>query len=333
MIRYANHHLNECVGVSTMRTQELNLLVVFDAIMTEGSVTRAAERLAMTQPAVSNALSRMRLVWKDEMFVKEGRRIQPTLFARNLWAQIRDPLQALNHAVDPDEFDPSTSNRTFRLAVASAVVDIAWQPLRALIEAEAPGISIHAIPYTIVNGEQVLIDAEVDLVVGSTMSNSPVIQTEFLFNPTYVCIMRQGHPLAKASLTLDEFADAEHLLVSLSGDTTGYTDQVLAQHGRERRVAMSVNHFSVLPSLIENSDLIAVVPPTTVEEAIFSGRVAVTKPPVDISGAQIFSFWHKRQEKDGGLIWLRQHVSRIIKEHANEHYTELKKYLCKESFA
>lgn len=312
-----------------MRNQELNLLMVFDAIMTEGSITRAAERLSMTQPAVSNAVSRMRVVWKDELFIKEGRSINPTLYARNLWAQIREPLQELSNAVAPENFNPATSHRTFRLAVADAVVDIVWKPLRKIIEKEAPGINIHAIPYTIVNGEQVLIDAEVDLVIGTIMSGDPsIIKTEYLYTPKYVCIMRPNHPLAKANLTLEEFAAAEHLLVSLSGDTTGYTDQVLAQHGLKRRIAMTVNHFSAVADLIAESDLIAVVPPTTLEKAIFSGKLAVTKTPVEIQGAQLCSHWHKRQEKDGGLCWLRHHVNSMIKTHAERHFEELKKRFC-----
>ncbi|BDX06084.1 LysR family transcriptional regulator [Planctobacterium marinum] len=312
-----------------MRNQELNLLMVFDAIMTEGSITRAAERLSMTQPAVSNAVSRMRHVWKDELFIKEGRSIHPTLYARNLWSQIREPLQELSSAVAPESFNPATSKRTFRLAVADAVVDIVWLPLRKIIEQEAPGINIHAIPYTIINGEQVLIDAEVDLVIGANNIEDPsVIRSEYLYTPKYVCIMRPGHPLAKANLTLEEFADAEHLLVSLSGDITGYTDQVLAQHGLKRRIAMTVNHFSAVADLIAESDLISVVPPTTLEKAIFSGKLAVTKPPVDIQGAQLCSHWHKRQEKDGGLCWLRKHVNSMIKDHAERHFEELKKRFC-----
>ena len=308
-----------------MRTQELNLLMMFDAIMTEGSITRAAQRLAMTQPAVSNAVSRMRSLWKDDLFIKEGRNIQPTLFAQNLWLQIREPLQQLQDAVAPNEFDPATSTRTFRLAVASAIVDISWAPLRAIIEKEAPSINIHAIPYTITNGEQVLEDAEVDLVVGTSNSNSPVILSEFLFNSAFVCIMRNGHPLAKPNLGIDEFADAAHLIVSLSGDVTGYTDQALAQHGKKRRIAMSVNHFSSVPALIESSDLISVVPPTVVEEAIFSQRITAMLPPVEVPGTPVYSLWHKRQERDAGLIWLRNHVNRIIKEHADNHYKMLAK--------
>ncbi|MBL4631948.1 MAG: LysR family transcriptional regulator, partial [Paraglaciecola sp.] len=142
--------------------------MVFDAIMTERSITRAAHRLSMTQPAVSNAVSRMRLVWKDELFVKDGRNIQPTLYAQNLWDKVREPLLSLTEAVTPKSFDPATVKRTFRVAVPDIVVDMAWAELRSTIEKEAPGVNIHAIPYTIVNTDQVLEDAEVDMVIGNT---------------------------------------------------------------------------------------------------------------------------------------------------------------------
>ncbi|MEM0911532.1 MAG: LysR family transcriptional regulator [Pseudomonadota bacterium] len=307
-----------------MRTQELNLLMIFDAVMTEGSITRASERLAMTQPAVSNAVSRMRHVWKDELFVKDGRNIQPTLFAQNLWREIREPLEMLNNAVTPDEFVPGTSRRTFKIALADAIVDIAWGKLRNNIENEAPMVNIHAIPYTIVNGEQVLIDAEVDLVIGATNSIvSPVILSEHLFQPEYVVIMRKNHPLAKPNLGLKEFADAPHLLVSLSGDVTGFTDQMLAQRGLRRRIAMSVNHFAAVGDLIKDSNLIAVVPPTAVEKAIFSGDILAMKPPIEINAASVSCMWHKRQQKDGGVCWLRRKLVEIIKIHADAHYKKL----------
>lgn len=311
-----------------MRTQELNLLVVFDAIMAEGSITKASKRLAMTQPAVSNAVSRMRLIWKDELFVKEGRGIQPTLFAQNLWQQIREPLQDLNHAVNPEIFDPATSTRTFRVALASVTVDIAWLKLRMIIEKEAPSVNVHAIPYTVVNGVQVLVDAEVDMVIGDVSTNLNVIRNEFLFNSKFVCVMRKEHPLTKTGMTIEEFASAEHILVSLSGDTMGYSDQVLSQYGLRRRIAMTVNHFSAIPHLLENSDLIAVVPPTAIEEPIFSGRLAVIELPIDIPGVPVASFWHARQERDDGLLWLRTHLNQIIREYAHDHYKELGRRFC-----
>ena len=104
-----------------MRPHDLNLLMIFDAIMTEGAITRAADRLSMTQPVVSNALSRMRTAWKDELFVKDGRGIQPTSFAKNLWSQIQGPLGELEVAVNPTDFNPATAKRTFRIAATDSI--------------------------------------------------------------------------------------------------------------------------------------------------------------------------------------------------------------------
>ncbi|GAC36571.1 transcriptional regulator, LysR family [Paraglaciecola psychrophila 170] len=314
-----------------MRPQELNLLMVFDAIMTERSITRAAQRLSMTQPAVSNAVSRMRVAWKDELFVKDGRNIQPTLHAQNLWNQVREPLISLTEAVDPKNFDPATVKRTFRIAVTDTVVDMAWAKLRCAIEKEAPGVNIHAIPYTIVNSDQVLEDAEVDMVIGTTGVISNTFRAEYLFSPTYICIMNHDHALAKADLSLEEFAAADHLLVSLSGDITGYTDQVLMQHGLSRRVAVTVNHFSSVANLIKHSNLICVIPISAVAKQIIDGDIAATKPPIELMPQQVSTIWHKRQDRDQGLIWLREHFKRIIGRTVELETTQVMECLCKKN--
>ena len=312
-----------------MRPQELNLLMVFDAIMTERSITRAAHRLSMTQPAVSNAVSRMRVAWKDELFVKDGRNIQPTLHAQNLWNKVREPLISLTEAVDAKSFNPATAKRTFRIAVPDLVVDMAWAELRCTIEHEAPGVNIHAVPYTIVNTNQVLEDAEVDMVIGNTGLISNTFRAEYLFSPTYICIMNHDHPLAKADLNLEEFAAADHLLVSLSGDITGYTDQVLMQHGLSRRVAVTVNHFSSAANLIKRSDLICVIPISAVAQEIIAGDIAATKPPLELMPQQVSTIWHKRQDRDQGLIWLRAHLKRIISRSEEFETTQVMHSLCK----
>lgn len=311
-----------------MRHQEINLLLVFDAIMTEGSVTRAAERLAMTQPAVSNAVSRMRSAWKDELFVKDGRNIQPTQYAQNLWNQVRTPLKELQEAVDPGQFDPSTASRSFRLAAADVAIDMVWRPLRQLIESCAPNINIYAHPYNIVNGEQLLHDAEVDLVIGGTSSESRLIVNEHLFQVNYVCIMRPEHPFATGEFTLEQFANAEHLFVSLSGDIEGIVDQVLLQYGMRRRVAMSVNHFAAVAPLLTDSNLIAVVPSTPVAKDILSGELAVRLPPIDIPTKPVMCLWHRRQEQDLGLMWLRERVNNIIRQQSARHHNELRHRFC-----
>ncbi|MEW9797245.1 LysR family transcriptional regulator [Alteromonas sp. CYL-A6] len=302
-----------------MRTHDLNLLMIFDAIMTEGAITRAADRLAMTQPAVSNALSRMRTAWNDELFVKDGRGIQPTTYARNLWSQIQGPLSQLENAVSPGDFDPATAQRTFRVAAPDGIVSMVWGPLRQHIEREAPGINVYAIPNTNIDSDQVLKDAEAELAFTKQSVPDPVIRSEAILSPPYVVVMRQGHPLAKQSLSLEDFISADHLLVSVSGDVTGPTDQVLANMGLTRRVAMTVNSFHNVPELVKTSDLICVAPSITLEREIFTGELAVYESPVDIVTSPLSIIWHKRQDHDPGLNWLRQLIVGFIKERSRQH--------------
>ncbi|GGW93959.1 LysR family transcriptional regulator [Alteromonas halophila] len=308
-----------------MRSHDLNLLMIFDAIMTEGAITRAADRLAMTQPAVSNALSRMRTAWKDELFVKDGRGIQPTSYAKNLWSQIQSPLSQLENAVSPTEFDPSTAKRTFRVSATDSIISMAWGPLRQVIEKQAPGINVYAIPNLNMDSDQILKDAEAELAFSKHLKPDPVIRSEHVLDPRYVVLMRPEHPLAKEELTLEDFVNAEHLLVSISGDVTGPTDQVLTNMGLSRRVAMSVNSFSNVPELLKESNLICVAPSVVLEKEIFSGELAVFETPIDIVSTPLSLIWHKRQDHDPGLTWLRQLIAGFILERANHHEVMLSK--------
>ena len=311
-----------------MRPQELNLLVIFDAIMTEKSITRTAERLSMTQPAVSNAVSRMRSAWKDELFVKDGRNIQPTSYAKNLWEQIREPLNQLSSAIDPDEFDPQVARRTFRLSVSDIVVDTMWGDLRRLCEREAPGINIHAVPYTIQGAQRVLDDADVDLVIGTTNPMPDSIRSSHLFDGCFVCAMRVDHPLAKPDLSLEEFIAADHLLVSLSGDSHAMTDQVLNEQGLSRRVAFTVNHFASAAPILMDTDLIAVLPAGAVYKFVVEGKLAVSPLPIDIPKTSISMLWHKRQDNDAGLKWLRSHVKKIMVSRWEQNLLEIYGGIC-----
>lgn len=312
-----------------MRPQELNLLVIFDTIMTEKSITRAAERLSMTQPSVSNAVARMRANWKDDLFVKDGRNIQPTSYAINLWEQVRTPLQNLSEAIEPGAFNPQTAKRTFRVAVADIAVDTSWLEMRQLFEKEAPGINLHAVPYTIVNTEKVLEDADVDLVLSAKTPINGRILSAHLFDSSHYCVMRKDHPLAKANLAIEEFAAADHLLVSLSGDSTGPTDQALQQLGLRRRVAMTVNHFASAAPIIMDSNLISVLPAGAIYEHISSGKLSIARPPIDIPPVQVSMLWHKRQDNDAGLKWLRYHLKRISVHRWNSNAKEVCEHLCK----
>lgn len=312
-----------------MKQQDFSLLVVFDAIMTQGSITKAAESLAITQPAVSNTLARMRSAWGDELFVKEGRNVSPTPYAVNLWKQISDPIQKLDQAISPSDFDPATAQRSFYIAAADIGIDAVWHSLRAIIEEQAPGINIYAVPYTIVNCEELLSYAKVDLILGSMQQMSKKIDCEILFKSRSACVMRKNHPLAKKTLTLEEYYSADHLMVSLSGDTSPSQNDMTHQNQLERRIAMTVNHFSSVGPLLLNSDLIAIAPTLAVEKEIFSGELVMVDVPLDLYEPQIVCCYHQRQASDAGLIWLRQQISTIAKARMDLHFSGLEAYLNK----
>jgi DNA-binding transcriptional LysR family regulator len=295
-----------------MRPQELKLLIIFDVIMTEKSITQAAERLSMTQPAVSNAVAKMRVLWKDELLVPDGRKIQPTTYAKDLWEKVRDSLHNINHAIEPQVFEARSAKRTFRVALPDIALDTLWLDLRKLFEKEAPGLNLHAVPYTIACTKPMLAGADVDLVIGQSNRSLENICTDHLFDTSYVCVMRKDHPLTKKRLTVEEFSLAEHLLVSLSGDITSPTDQALQQLGLTRRVAFTVNKFSSAIPIIKETDLIAILPTDLIHNYLTCNELVITHPPVTIPHSSISMLWHKRQSSDKGLIWLRKHIKQIF---------------------
>ncbi len=305
-----------------MKTGDLNLLAVFDAIMREGSVTRAADRLAMTQPAVSNAMARMRLAWNDPLFVKNGRGVVPTPQAVALWERVRPHLQGLREAVTPEPFDAKASRRGFRIAAADVIVEMLWRPLRRRVERDAPGIDFYAVPYTKLGADGLLMNGEVDAVIGPTMRDTPAqIHHTPLLCSYFACAMRKDHPLAGRPLSLEAYAAAEHLLVSLSGDPRGMVDDLLEQQGLRRRVSVTVNHFAAVPSLLRESDLICTVPFVVVAECSAVNDLFITRPPLDLSTKPLSLLWHERSERDPGHRWLREQIAGVTEEVKRAHPT------------
>ena len=294
-----------------MANVDLNLMVIFDAIMQESSISVAAERLSMTQPSVSNAVSRMRHAWKDPLFVKQGRGIRPTPYAVELWKTIGEPLEAIRIATERDEFNPATLKRTFRIATTDWMADLFWLPLKQRIEREAPDVNIHAVPYN-VNGEKLLLSADVDMVLDYFEGNSAQVQTQHLFDNHFVCAMRADHPLASEELSLSAFASADHLLLSLSGEATGGVDMLLGQKGMKRRIAMTVNHCYSIPKLLINTDMITTIPLPIILESVSKGELVIKKTPFTMQPGPISMSWHVRHQRDQGTLWLREKVLSVL---------------------
>ncbi|GAB3530665.1 LysR family transcriptional regulator [Photobacterium alginatilyticum] len=294
-----------------MAKTDLNLVVIFDQIMKEQSITVAAERLAMTQPSVSNAVARMRHQWRDPLFVKHGRGVRPTPYALKLWQQVTEPLHNISDAISPDTFDAREATTTFRIALTDGTAAVVMPALRQIIEQEAPNIAIHTVPYKL-DGEDLLSNADVDLVFDHYNGETKHIRTKEMFDNHFVCIMNSNHVLASSDLTLNSFLQADHLLVSLSGDATGILDERLAEINKTRRVAMTVNSFAGALNLLHASHLICSMPYSIVAEYHAIDTLAIKPVPIEIPPVKISMAWHCRDDHSPSLRWLRTVIERIV---------------------
>jgi len=299
------------------RTLDLNLLRVFDEVMAERNLTRAARNLSITQPAVSNALRRLRDVLGDELVSRAGAGVEPTPRALALWPTVRDALRQLQHTLAPGEFDAAVADTTFLLAMADATAAELIPGLVQIVEKEAPAISLRVLPLTTRDPRRMLEQEEVDMAVGyfpaviaslAARGQSGVgvaFETQRLYLGQYVCVMRRGHPLSDAPLTLDDYCAARHLLVSFSGRPYGFIDQTLGALGRERRIVVTVNQFFTAGRVVANSDLLTVLPRHFVTVTGIDDQLVLRDLPFDQPMVHVDAIWHRRAQHGHAHEWLR----------------------------
>jgi DNA-binding transcriptional LysR family regulator len=299
-------------------TLDLNLLRVFDAVMTEQNLTRAAQRLAMTQPAVSNAVKRLRDSLGDDLLIRTAHGVKPTARAESLWPAVRRALAELEEAVAPRSFELDKAHATFRMAMADATAALILPPLVRVIEEEAPGIDARMVPLTTREPRPLLLRGDVELAIGffpgvvaqlQGATETP-IRHERLYSGRYVAVMRKRHPLAKQALTLDRYCEANHLLVSFSGRARGLVDDALASLGRERRILLTVNQFFTAGQVVAASDLVMVIPKHLINATGMSEALIHQDLPFDLPEVHIDMLWHERDGRNPGHQWLRDQVRR-----------------------
>lgn len=310
------------------RTLDLNLLRVFDEVMAERSLTKAARNLALTQPAVSNALRRLREVLGDDLVRRKakgtgaGMGLEPSPRALQLWPQVREALRQLQESLNPSTFDSATSSATFVLAMADATAAELVPSLVAIAQTEAPGVSLRVVPLTTRDPRGLLEREEADLAMGyfpavladlTAKAQAGGVVTfahERLYDGEYVCVMRRHHPLANGTMTLARFCDARHLLVSFSGRPFGFTDEALASLGRTRRIVLTVNQFFTAGKVVAQSDLLTVLPRHFVRVADTSGELLIKPLPFDMPAVHVDALWHRRVQHSSGHAWLRGAIAR-----------------------
>jgi len=287
-----------------IRTLDLNLLRTLDALLGERSVTRAAERLGFTQPAVSGMLTRLRESFDDPLFVRTQRGIVPTLRAMALAGPVKQILSDVDALLQPAVFDPLSAHFTLSIAATDYALQTVVLPFLVQLRAQAPGIRVAIRPVDDERIQSQFERGDLDLALMTPEAALPDLHARRLFDETYVCALRDDHPDAGgSSLSLERFCALDHALVSFAGERFwGVTDDALAMVGRRRHVALTLTSFLALAGLLRTTDLLAVLPRRLVEDA--SGLVALEQP-VDIPGFTKLAVWHERTHRDPGHRWVR----------------------------
>ncbi len=290
-----------------IRTLDLNLLKAFEALMDERSVTRAAERLALTQPAVSAMLQRLRESFDDPLFVRSPRGVVPTPRALALAEPVRRVLAEIGRWLAPPMFEPASAEFTVRLAATDYALRAVVAPFIAALRQQAPKARVQVQPLDAAQLPEQLERGALDIALLTPETTSPAWHMRHLYDEDYVCALRADHPDAQGGVTtlpLARFCALAHILVSYSGDPFwGVTDEALAQRGLTRCVGLSVASFLILPELLRHSDDVAVVPRRLVAGV---PGLAVLAPPLALPGFTKVAAWHERTHHDPTQQWVRQ---------------------------
>ncbi len=308
------------------RTLDLNLLRVFDEVMVERNLTRAAHNLATTQPAVSNALRRLRELLGDDLVRRSGYGVEPTPLALTLWPTVRDALRQLRESLAPGGFEPAQAQNHFVLAMADATASKLMPGLVNILGRESPGVTLRVLPLVTRDPRQMLENGEVDVAIGHfpgvlaelgavhLQESTPRYMSRRLYDSEYVVVMRKDHPLARGPLTLDDSCAARHLLVSFSGRPFGFVDEALAAVSRQRRVVLTVNQFFTAGEVVATSDLLTVLPRHFLGSTGREHELVHRPLPLDVPAVHVDMLWHRQSNGLSAHRWLREALWRTVSE-------------------
>lgn len=294
---------------------DLNLLLVFDAMMAERSVTRAAGRIGLSQPAMSNALNRLRHHLKDELFVRGADGMMPTPRAQELAEPIRNSLSDLEEALEAASFDPLTSDRTFNVGCNDYVTCTLIPLLAAYLSEHAPELRLRLYPTT-GNTLELLDSRAIDFGISALVDIPDRFDSLTLIEDSYLVVMRKDHPLADRKLDLQRYAAADHLLVSPRGDAYGFVDTELTKQGLTRNVRMTVNNFSSAPPILAASTMILTIPRRIAEihAPLHDLHVAPCPVPSTLDYSSAVVVWHRKLGTHPAHIWFRDALAAIAEE-------------------
>lgn len=295
-----------------IRRVDLNLLVALDVLLEERNVSRAASRLALTQPTVSGMLRRLRVLLGDELLVRIQRGMLPTARAESLVQPLKKLLADAETVIAQPRFDPATADRQFTIATNDYMQYALVIPLIARLRRLAPRVRISARPPESAELSHRLASGQLDLAVTTTTWAPKGLRSRSLYREKYVCVMGRRNPLAKQKLTERALIEAEHIVFSpLQGGFTGDADAAFASRGLSRTVRVSLSNFLLVPALVKRTDLIALVPSRLLNES--DEDLVFMEPPIAGPQFNVIAVWHPRAHADPGHKWLRRLLTDVAR--------------------
>lgn len=300
-------------------TLDLNLLRILDAILREGSTTKAGERLGLSQSAVSNALNRLRHSLDDTLFVRHGNQLVPTDFAASIKDGLREELNRLEGLLTrPVEFDPSNARGHFKIAASDFFAELLMPALGEHLSRTAPGVTAQLVDLVPQNYVESLGRYQADIALIPDTGLPDWINREPLFHSTFSVIGRAANPALSDiasghEVPLEVFCSLSHVLFSPEGKMSAMGDAALAKVERTRQVAMTLPVFSGVCRVVSESNLIALVPTQLAQQVAASFDLKYFAPPFDIPSALIVAIWHRRSDENPMSKWMRQQIFDLMK--------------------
>ncbi len=294
-----------------MDNLDLNLMRVFRAVFEAGNVSRAAERLGLSQPAVSHALTKLRLRFRDPLFVRTPGGVAPTAMAERLASVVREALHLLETAVlENERFDPASSSRIFRLHMSDFGEVVFLPRLMQALHAQAPGVRLEVMQLDEKEIEPALENGVIDLAFGYLAGVTGTKRSRLLVESSRVVMVRSGHPLAGRKATAATLAKIEYIVIRTHADTA----RLLQELGLQDNIRLTIPHFMVIPSILKRTDLAVLLPIRVAQTFLQTGEYEIVKPAIKSYEFDVSLHWGWRVENDPGNGWLRDLVTGLFEE-------------------
>jgi DNA-binding transcriptional LysR family regulator len=286
---------------------DLNLFVVFDAIYTEGNLTRAGEIIGITQPAVSNSLSRLRNLFDDPLFVRTAEGMVPTPVAQNIIGSVRQALGLIRSSVQESEsFDPKVSDKRFRVSMTDLNQAIILPPLFDQIKKEAPEVSVDCYQVHRRDMNIELASGNLDLAIDIPLTPDPQIKQARLYSHPYVCVVNNKSDIVGDKIDMDTYLKLQHIHISSRRGGLGHVDLALGKMGRKRNVILRTQHYLSTPQLVSNTNFALTVPKIFADFMVAAAPIRYLDLPFEVPHLESFLYWHESTDKDQANVWMRE---------------------------